>query len=189
VPGESRRRRLLEEDEGGGWQGEVGEAGAEVLDAEAEVAEKETAGAVAVEQGGEEKAAEEEERAGMTRVALTSAGLSYVEQIALGVDPDLVLQQLPVPLTTHRMQFFPADYFNSSQLKCASRAARALAASKRKHLPACPPVIKLCRFGLAHSQLYCCSTRMLASLRVLAPAPQQCVLGVDAVKQRAGSLG
>jgi hypothetical protein len=81
----------------------------------------------------------------------------------VGVDPDLVLQQLPVPLTTHRMQFFPADYFNSSQLKCESRAARALTASKRKHRPACPPVIKLCRFGLAHSQLYCCSTRMLAA--------------------------
>jgi len=48
---------------------------------------------------------------------LTSAGLSYMERITLGVDPDLVLQQLPVPLTTHRMQFFPADYFNSSQLK------------------------------------------------------------------------
>ena len=164
MPGGLRRRRLLEEEDGG----EEGEAGAEALDAEAEAAEEEAEGAAAaVEQAGEEKAAEEEKeasvmaaeaeeeaegeiaaaaaqrgeekaeeeegRAGVTGVALTSAGLSYMERITLGVDPDLVLQQLPVPLTTHRMQFFPADYFNSSQLKCASRAARGGLSQKLKH--------------------------------------------------------
>ena len=106
---------------------------AAVMAAEAEEeAEGEIAAAAA--QRGEEKAEEEEEgRAGVTGVALTSAGLSYMERITLGVDPDLVLQQLPVPLTTHRMQFFPADYFNSSQLKCASRAARGGLSQKLKH--------------------------------------------------------
>jgi len=105
---------------------------AAVMAAEAEEeAEGEIAAAAA--QRGEEKAEEEEGRAGVTGVALTSAGLSYMERITLGVDPDLVLQQLPVPLTTHRMQFFPADYFNSSQLKCASRAARGGLSQKLKH--------------------------------------------------------
>ena len=137
MPGELRRRRLLEE-ERGGWEKEEAEAGAQVLHAEAEagaqvlhaeaeVAEEEAEGTAAVEQGGGEKAAEKEGRPGVTRVALTSAGLTYAERIALGVDPDLALQQLPVSLTTHRMQFFPADYFNSSQLKlvpCRTRPRR-----------------------------------------------------------------
>ena len=48
-----------------------------------------------------------------------SEGTSYVERIAMGVDPDMALQQLPAPLTTHRMQFFPADFADLSQLKCA----------------------------------------------------------------------